>query len=223
MSDNIKALYCFVKYESLTPCFQVVFSVHIGYMKIKICRSVLPFFIGVLFMMPVSAEACSCRGAIDITSHFIRAQYVVIAEVTDTKLVKTIHKEHDLEYIVADIKTIEALKKPEGASVLGKVMDLVPENGNCSIGLISGMEYVFFVDSCHHEDEESETGWIKPDNYVGRCTGSHRINFYSIKFDKEHMKLRELAKRHKQGELEWELSGDSDKDTFMSDSFRLND
>ena len=186
------------------------------------CDSFLFLFLGTLLLEPATAHACSCRGATDITSRFIRAQDVIIAEVTNTKLVKTVHKEHDLEYIIADIEIIETFKEDPDNTPLTKVIDLVPESGNCNITLVSGMEYVFFVDNHHYEDEESEMGWIKQDNYVGRCTGSHMINIYSVNFDEEHAKLKELAVLNERGELE-SINSQDDKDTVLPDSFKLND
>ena len=178
--------------------------------------------LGAVLFSPTPSHACSCRGATDITSRFIRAQDVVIAEVTNTELIKTVHKEHDLEYIVADIKVIEDLKRHPESKPLTKVIDLVPEPENCSITLISGMEYVFFVDDRHYEDEETEMGWIKQDHYVGRCTGSRIINIYSVNFNEEHAKLKELANMHKNGELDTK-SAKADCDTIMPSSFKLND
>ena len=184
--------------------------------------SLLPLFLGTLLLEPMAAHACSCRGATDITSRFIRAQDVVIAEVTNTKLIKTVHKEHDFEYIVANIEVIEDLKRSPNDRPLTKVIDLVPESGNCSIALVSGMEYVFFVDNYHYEDEENEMGWIKQDHYVGRCTGSRAINIYSVNFDEEHAKLKELAQMNKRGELDTKIAR-ADCDTLMPSSFKLND
>ena len=191
--------------------------------KITRC-TILSAFLGTLICAPVSANACSCRGATDMKSQFIRAQDVLIAEVTDTSLVKTVHKEHDLEYIVANIQVLEHFKQSPDNKPITKVIDLVPEAGNCSIALISGMEYVFFVDDYHYEDEESEMGWIREDHYVGRCTGSHRVNPYSINFDEEYAALKELSALNEKGELKPDQPPEEDKDTvFFSDSFKLND
>ncbi len=182
----------------------------------------MSLFVGAVLFAPALVHACSCRGATDLKSQFIRAQNVVIAEITDTTLIRTVHKEHDLEYIVAGIEVIEDLKRSPDTTELAKVIDLVPEAGNCAIGLISGMEYVFFVDDKHYEDEESEMGWINEDNYVGKCTGSRMINVYSIKFDEEHAQLKELAEMNKRGELAAEEAEKDCEDTVYSDSSRYN-
>jgi hypothetical protein len=192
-------------------------------MKNKKRTYLLSLSLGAALVVPSLAHACSCRGDTDLKSQFIRAQDVVIAEVTDTKLIKTVHKEHDLEYILANIEIIEDIKRsPDNKEDLTRVIDLVPETGNCSIELISGMEYIFFVDGHHYEDEESEMGWIKEDHYVGKCTGSRMINIYSVNFDEERAKLKELAEMNKLGELETSSGDEKDYDTVMSDSFKLN-
>ena len=180
------------------------------------------------------AHACSC--AISVTDRpqlFSNAQAIFIAEVTDTKLVKTVHKEHDLEYIIADIKILETFKNDSENSngnnaAPTQVIDLVPESGNCSIALISGLEYVFFVDGHHNEDEETEKGSIKQDNYVGRCTGSHIINIYSVHFEEEHEELRKLAKQHKEEEKrlsQYETNNETnnEKADKPENSFKLNE
>lgn len=197
-------------------------------MKKKKRNYLLSLFLGTLFFAPAFSHACTCRGATDLQSQFIRAQDVVIAEVINTELIKTVHKEHDLEYIVASIEVIEDLKRHPDNTDLTKVIDLVPEIGNCSIALISGMEYVFFVDDHHYEDEESEMGWIKQDHYVGRCTGSRMINIYSVNFDEEHAQLRELARLYERGELKPQIATQDtitkeDQDTLLPDRFRLNE
>ncbi len=65
-------------------------------------------------------------------------------------------------------------------------------------------------------------GWIKEYNYVGRCTGSHMINLYSVNFNDEHKKLKELDELHKCGELT-PCDLEEDKDTLAPSSFKLND
>jgi len=189
----------------------------------RLCNYLLFLILGAMLFAPTLSHACSCRGATDLKSRFIRAQDVVIAEVTNTKLIKTVHKEHDLEYIIANIKIIEDLKRSPNSEKLARVIDLVPQTGNCSIALISGMEYVLFVDDRHYEDEENEMGWIKEDHYVGKCTGSRIINVYSVNFNEEHAKLKELAQMNKRGELNAQNTEEDCDDTLMSNSFNLND
>jgi len=168
----------------------------------RLCNYLLFLILGAMLFAPTLSYACSCRGETDLKSRFIRAQDVVIAEVMDTKLVKTVHKEHDLEYIVADIQVIKNFKQDEDNGLPpAQVIDLVPETGNCSIALISGMEYVFFVDDKHYQDEESEIGWLKQDNYVGRCTGSHIANIYSVDFKAELAELKKLSNLNDEGKL----------------------
>lgn len=149
--------------------------------------------------------ACSCSGDMDTLTHFTHAKAVIIAEVIDTHLIRTVHKEHDLDYILADIQVIESFKQQKDGEAadtkISQVIDLVPDAGNCSIALVSGLEYVFFIDNHHNKDEESEEGSISQDNYVGRCTGSHRVNVYSINFQEEHALLKKLAEQYQNGEI----------------------
>ncbi|MFP4097607.1 MAG: hypothetical protein ACLFP8_05840 [Alphaproteobacteria bacterium] len=154
--------------------------------------------ISLLFTTITPAKACSCIRPQTMEAHFNRAKHVLLAEITNTKLVKTVHKEHDLEYIIANIDIIKSFKTNNNEkSAISQVIDLVPEEGNCSIGLISGQEYVFFVDDHQYKGEETEKGTLTLNNYVGRCTGSHMVNIYSINFEDEHKKLKQLAKKHK--------------------------
>lgn len=137
-------------------------------------------------LLPLQARACSCSERIDAEASFERATSVILAEITDTKLIKTVHKEHDLEYILANIDILETFKS-NGYPVT-QVLDLVLDQGNCSIGLMSGLEYIFFIDT--RPDEES----LDPDNYVGMCTGSHAVNIYHKDFEKERRALRDISK-----------------------------
>ena len=146
-----------------------------------------------LCVFPIGAQACSCLGDRDTKSLYNHAAAVVLAEITSTKLVKTTYSDHDIEYIVADIDVIETFKK--GDEPITQVADLVLEIGNCSIGLMSGLEYVFFIRN-NNEDESDEIGdreRLGTINYVGMCTGSHPVNMYHKNFEKEAQELKDLA------------------------------
>ncbi len=153
------------------------------------------FIFTIALLFPFNSFACSCGESTDIKSRFKRAYSVILAEVTRTKLVKTSYNGHDVEYIVADIDVMDTYKK--SAKPITQVIDLVPDIGNCSIILVSGMEYIFFVDN-GIEDQSQEIGDDKrlgSNNYVGRCTGSHHVNIYHKDFEKEAKELKSLAKQ----------------------------
>jgi len=151
------------------------------------------FIFTIIILFPLNSYACSCGESTDIKDQFKRAYSVVLAEVTGSKLVKTSYNGHDVEYIVADIDIIKTFKKSK--KPVTQVIDLVPDTGNCSIVLVSGMEYIFFVDN-GIEDESQEIGNDKrlgANNYVGRCTGSHLVNIYHKSFKEEEMLLNQMA------------------------------
>lgn len=144
------------------------------------------FVIIFLCIFPFHAHACSCGSSNDTAALFKRASAVILAEITSTKAVKSEYNDHDVEYIIADINILDTFKQPKHP--ITQVLDLVPDGGNCSIGLVAGMEYLFFIDNNDEEDPELETN-----NYVGACTGSHHVNIYHKDFQTESDKLRALG------------------------------
>ncbi len=151
------------------------------------------FIFIIILLFPLNSYACSCGESSDIESRFKRAYSVILAEVTNTKLVKTSYNGHYVEYIVADIDIIETFKRSK--KPVNQVIDLVPDIGNCSIVLVSGMEYIFFIDN-GIEDESQEIGNDKrlgANNYVGQCTGSHHVNMYHKSFSKIKRRLKQMA------------------------------
>lgn len=151
----------------------------------------------IIFMMiclPITAHACSCLGPNDTSSLFNDADAVILAEVQKTHVVKTAYDDHDVEYIVATIDILETFK--ESTTKVQKVIDLVPNIGNCSIGLMSGVEYLFFVHNTNddHGKETLNERTTETQNYVGQCTGSHPVNMYHKNFKKKSNELRQLGK-----------------------------
>ena len=116
---------------------------------------------------------------------FSKAEHVFLAEVTDTKLVKLELDKSDSEkvdIIEAKFAVLEVFKgDPNKLTV---VRDLSFGFGNCSIGLMSGMEYIFFVTK----------GEPQLTNYVGMCTGSRTVNTGYKNFDKLLDEYRNLGK-----------------------------
>jgi hypothetical protein len=108
-------------------------------------KKALLFIFLLFFCSQEYVFACSCRER-DKAVLFSKAEHVFFAEVTDTKLVKLKLDTSDTEkvdIIEAKFVVLEVFKgDPNKISV---VRDLSFGFGNCSIGLMSGMEYIFFV------------------------------------------------------------------------------
>ncbi|MFK8067538.1 MAG: hypothetical protein AB8D52_04765 [Gammaproteobacteria bacterium] len=136
--------------------------------------------------------ACSCKET-EQKLLFNDADAVFLAEVTDTKLKKvklSKHRDELDDIIEAKFTVIEVLKK--STYEVDIVRDLSFGVGNCSIGLISGMEYIFFV----KKGEDLLT------NYIGMCTGSRPVNMHAKDFEAELEKIRDIGK----DELKFKIS-----------------
>ncbi len=145
---------------------------------------VIAVFSASLIIYQATTYACSCKG-MDIETLFKNADAVFLAEVTDTKLKKLKLSENrdELDDVIeAKFTVIEHFKKT--SYKVDVVHDLSFGFGNCSIGLISGMEYIFFV----------LKGEGEFNNYVGMCTGSVSVNIHARDFDKALDKYRNLGK-----------------------------
>lgn len=127
-----------------------------------------------------TAYGCSCAPLTE-EELFNGARAVYLAEVTDTKLIKESDDDTSWEIIEANFTILEKFKGPE--EPITKVHDLSFGFGNCSIGLMSGMEFVFFI-------SESRNGR----NYVGMCGGSKSINLGYKDIETVLNKLRSYPK-----------------------------
>jgi hypothetical protein len=127
----------------------------------------------------VGGFSCTCAERDDETL-FGSADTVFMAKVTNTRLVKYADMAESkvpslnmksgtfgpeaADIVEAEFTVTEVFKKGSGQVEL--VRDLPFGFGNCSIGLMSGMTYIFFI--------QNQNDGIK--NYVGMCTGSRPIN-----------------------------------------------
>lgn len=116
-----------------------------------------------------NAAACSCREK-SREVLFRSAEAVFFARVTETRLVDT--------HVEARFEVIESFK--QGRRKIDTVIDPVCAIGNCSICLIAGHDYIFFV---------NDRG------YVGMCTGSSGVNQNSRELPKVLDELRGYGAR----------------------------
>jgi len=127
------------------------------------------------------AWGCSCVQR-DEKQRYDDAEAVFLAEITDTHLRRAGTAMASLgDVIEAKITVLEYFKKP--AYEIATVSDLSFGFGNCSIGLMSGMTYIFYV-------APSKIGLGGLVNYVGMCTGSQAVNPHYKDFDKILARMR---------------------------------
>lgn len=159
--------------------------------------------LAVPFVTP--AYACSFdRQGESAEDFFKTAQTAFIAHVvkTEEKFIADSEKSKERnQYLEATFEVIEVLKGTPPES--GTVHDLVPGIGNCSIGLIAGLDYLFMPDENTKDEKErmSEYG-VAAYNYVGLPTGSKMLPSLEHKITIELLnRLRALANKpaHKQG------------------------
>ena len=141
----------------------------------------------VILTYPLNAFACSCDRTATDESRFNEADTVLLAEVTNTRLVKTSYEGEELEIVEADFKAIEIFK--EGAETTNFVRGLSFGFGNCSVGLMSGMEYIFYI-STENEEYGEEFNY-----FVNMCDGSTAVNIHRNNFEEELEKLRNFGKK----------------------------
>ena len=89
----------------------------------------------------------------------------------------------EVDLIEAEFNVIEYFKK--GNNEINIVRDLSWGAGNCSIGLMSGLEFVFFI--------AKEQGKIK--NYVNMCSGTYPIHLKKSDFQNRFDRLRSFGKK----------------------------
>ena len=191
----------FVTYQPSGPIYPPLVSFVLGCIKGTITMYVKSFIfvVGILICAMSSGKslACTCEEN-DKKILFEKAEWVFLAEVTSTRLNKgaiASHPETTMEgaqtytlgqeagdIVEATFTVIEVFKK--GSSPIEVVRDLSYGFGNCSIPLMSGMEYIFFV----------HKGQGALENYVGMCTGSGAVNVEANEFPEELQMLRNYNK-----------------------------
>jgi len=125
-----------------------------------------------------TAWGCSCVKR-DEQQLYADAEAVFLAEVTDTHLKRAgTSKGPPGDVVEARVDILEYFKKP--GYDIETVRDAPFGIGNCSIGLMSGVKYIFFV----------AAGTGEPANYVGMCTGSRAVNVHYKDFDRILEKMR---------------------------------
>ena len=140
----------------------------------------------------LSSFGCTCEEH-DPQVLFKNADGVFLARVTDTKLLDkqslspmggtqsfTAGPE-SADTVEAKFLVLEYFKKP--VREIREVHDLPYGIGNCSIPLMSGLQYVFFT-----------SGGTGKWNYVGMCTGSSPVNPQSKDYSALLDKLRGYGK-----------------------------
>jgi hypothetical protein len=107
-------------------------------------------------MVAPAADACSRRFHPTDAQLFSEAEHVIVARVVSTQLRQLPRKECEADGLDEDeCSYVEA--KYELSDVLkgslrgrGKVRDLVFGPGNCSLGVLAGFYYVFYIDKEHN-------------------------------------------------------------------------
>jgi len=139
-----------------------------------------------ILIFPINVLACSCDRTATDESRFEQADIVVLAEVTNTRLIKTTYDSEEMEIIEAEFEPIEVFK--QGAEKTNFVRGASFGFGNCNIGLMSGLEYIFYIPANRDDTDE------KFKNFVHMCDGSNAINIYRNDFEENLEKLRNLGK-----------------------------
>ena len=99
-----------------------------------------------LAVVAQSALACSTVGEKPTDAElFAKAHSVFLAHIvrTDEKAPRTDIFKASVSYVEGDFQVVEVLKGQPPAD--GKVNDLVFGPGNCSLGLLAGLDYLFFI------------------------------------------------------------------------------
>jgi len=136
----------------------------------------------IVLLMPSVVLACSCKEN-DMEVLYNQSSHVFSAEVTTTHLKKIKFWPREVDLIEAEFNVIEYFKK--GNNEINIVRDLSWGAGNCSIGLMSGLEFVFFI--------AKEQGKIK--NYVNMCSGTYPIHLKKSDFQNRFDRLRSFGKK----------------------------
>lgn len=102
-----------------------------------------------------AANACSSRYHPTDDQLFSEAEHVIVARVVSTRLRAMPRNECEADaldedectYVEAKYELFDVLKGSRRGQ--GKVRDLVFGPGNCSLGLLTGFYYVFYIDKQH--------------------------------------------------------------------------
>jgi hypothetical protein len=107
------------------------------------------FILAVLCSIPLDAISCSTRGPGPTDSEiFAQATEVFVARVTSTELARfsrrvCAEEAEQCEYVRASYTVIEQVKGRTPRR--GHVKDVTFGPGNCSLGLLAGWYYVFYI------------------------------------------------------------------------------
>jgi len=142
--------------------------------------NVFVFILLLVTLLPSVSFACSCKERTD-SELYKNAKAVFLAEVTLTEIEKDESENSLGDMVIAKFRVIESFKP--GSAEITEVRDLSFGFGNCSIGLTSGMEYVFYVSN----DKGKFT------NYVGMCTGSRPVNLQADEANELLDRIRKLG------------------------------
>jgi len=139
-----------------------------------------------ILIFPINVLACSCDRTATDKSRFEEAGTVVLAEVTNTRLIKTTYDSEEMEIIEAEFEPIEVFK--HGAEKANFVRGASFGFGNCNIGLMSGLEYIFYIPENRDDVDEQFK------NFVHMCDGSNAVNVHKNDFEEDLEKLRSFGK-----------------------------
>jgi hypothetical protein len=104
-------------------------------------RHIPPIFTALL-LLTNSAFACSSLGNPKTTEQlFAQASSVFVAHVVRTQ--ESTHTVSDIPTVEGEFRLVEAIKGTPPPD--NKVRDFVYGYGNCSLGLLAGLDYVFFI------------------------------------------------------------------------------
>ena len=126
----------------------------------KNMKSLLFTIFVITLLITTNSYACSCRKT-TLETRINEAQTIFLAHIISTKEVEIAPKQkygptHQIESKYKVVKTFKG-KPKEG----GKLIDGTPDSGNCSVGLLSGGEYIIYL---YHTNE------------INICSGSHWYN-----------------------------------------------
>ncbi len=107
-------------------------------------------------MTAPAADACSRRPNPTDAQLFSEAEHVIVARVVSTELRQMPRSgcdadgldDNECSYVEAKYELSEVLKGSVRGR--GKVRDLVFGPGNCSLGVLAGFYYVFYIDKEHN-------------------------------------------------------------------------
>lgn len=132
------------------PASRRSFRTASAFLRIRVGATLL---VAALCSVPLDSVACSTRGSPPSDSElFARASEVFVARVTSTKLARFNRRlcdwqAEECEYVRASYTLIEQIKGRTPQR--GHVKDVTFGIGNCSLGLMAGWYYVFYISDEH--------------------------------------------------------------------------